>query len=164
MHSMVWIENDGITVESVNSDDMEERQKVKNLIRKTVSAIFVDNEPIEGAQAVVEENGREENKCDWNPPKNYLKDNNHPCRLPFNSSWGYRRNEAGEFSDINVQRQYRGLRIANQFHDCCSKAVGNAILKSSQVGSVQACYFLLGLKFVKSSRNIVVNLNPLYRK
>ena len=42
-------------------------------------------------------------------------------------------------------------------------AVGNAILGSSQVGSVQACYSLLGLKFVKSSRR-VINLNPLHRK
>lgn len=42
-------------------------------------------------------------------------------------------------------------------------AIGNAILGSSQVGSVQACYFLLGLKFFKSSRQ-VVNVNPLHRK
>lgn len=42
-------------------------------------------------------------------------------------------------------------------------AVGSAILGSSPVGSVQACYSLLGLKSVKSSR-VVVNLNPLHRK
>ena len=42
-------------------------------------------------------------------------------------------------------------------------AVGSAILGSSPVGSVQACYSLLGLKIVKSSR-AVINLNPLHRK
>jgi hypothetical protein len=42
-------------------------------------------------------------------------------------------------------------------------AVGCAILGSSPVGSVQACYSLLGLKAVKSSRQ-VVNVNPLHRK
>lgn len=42
-------------------------------------------------------------------------------------------------------------------------SVGSAILSSSPVGSVQACYTLLGLKVVKSSR-IVINLNPLHRK
>ena len=42
-------------------------------------------------------------------------------------------------------------------------SVGCAILGSSPVGSVQACYSLLGLKFVKSSR-VVVNVNPLHRK
>jgi hypothetical protein len=42
-------------------------------------------------------------------------------------------------------------------------SVGTAILGSSPVGCVQACYVLLGLKIVKSSRN-VVNVNPLHRK
>ena len=42
-------------------------------------------------------------------------------------------------------------------------AVGTAILGSSPVGAVQACYALLGLKIVKSSR-AVINLNPLHRK
>ena len=42
-------------------------------------------------------------------------------------------------------------------------AVGSAILGSSPVGAVQACYTLLGLKIVKSSR-AVINLNPLHRK
>jgi hypothetical protein len=34
--------NDGITEESVNSENTAEQQKVKNLIKKTVSAILVD--------------------------------------------------------------------------------------------------------------------------
>ena len=42
-------------------------------------------------------------------------------------------------------------------------AVGSAILGSNPVGAVQACYTLLGLKIVKSSRT-VINLNPLHRK
>lgn len=42
-------------------------------------------------------------------------------------------------------------------------AVANAIVGSTQVGSVQACYFLLGQPFVISSRN-VINVNPLHRK
>ena len=53
------------------------------------------------------------------PNKDYLKDGLHPCRLPFNSSWDYTRDATGKFSDVNVQRQYRGLQIGNQFHDCC---------------------------------------------
>lgn len=43
------------------------------------------------------------------------------------------------------------------------KAVANAIVGSTQVGSVQACYFLLGQPFVISSRK-VINVNPLHRK
>jgi hypothetical protein len=42
-------------------------------------------------------------------------------------------------------------------------AVANAIVGSTQVGSVQACYFLLGQPFVISSRQ-VLNVNPLHRK
>jgi hypothetical protein len=287
VHSLVWIANDGITEESVDSENTAEQQKVKNLIKKTVSAMLVDKVHLAGSGSDVNKSYREEKAYNWNPYKDYLKDRNHPCRLPFNSTWDYTRNEAGEFSDSNVQNQYRGLQIGNQFHDCCStcykycyglekscrfgfpkppdetmlepcirkerdkksrikinvlpqrnnanlngtvtdpllviahggnhdlqyignsvgaaeyvasyaskteepdkklmgnlyakkiayleslsahvtdreklNAVGNAILGSSQVGSVQACYSLLGLKFVKSSRQ-VVNLNPLHRK
>jgi hypothetical protein len=42
-------------------------------------------------------------------------------------------------------------------------SLGSAILASSPVGAVQACYVLLGLKVVKSSRQ-VLNLNSLHRK
>ena len=42
-------------------------------------------------------------------------------------------------------------------------SVGCALLGSSPVGSVQACYSLLGLKFVHSSRK-VLNVNSLHRK
>jgi hypothetical protein len=290
VHSLVWVANDGITEESVNSEDMAEQQKVRILIKKTVSAILVDRVDlldVEGNETNTQENKREEKDYKWNPSRDYLTDKNHPCRLPFNSSWNYGRNVKGVFNDVNVQRQYRGLQIGNQFHDCCStcykychgqektcrfgfpkpsdetllepcirkerdkknririsvlpqrnnanlngtvfdpllviahggnhdlqyignsvgaaeyvasyaskseepdkklmsnlyakkisyieskcshvtdreklSAVGNAILGSSQVGSVQACYSLLGLKLVKSSRQ-VVNLNPLHRK
>jgi hypothetical protein len=287
VHSLVWIANDGITEESVNSENTEEQQKVKNLIKKTVSAMLVDKVHLGEVGSDVETSIREEKEYNWNPYRDYLQDKSHPCRLPFNSSWDYTRNAAGEFSDVNVQNQYRGLQIGNQFHDCCTtcykycygqqktcrfgfpkqsdetllqpciqkerdkknririnvlpqrnnanlngtafdplfviahggnhdlqyignsvgaaeyvasyaskseepdkklmsnlyakkiayleslnthvtdreklNAVGNAILGSSQVGSVQACYSLLGLKFVKSSRQ-VVNLNPLHRK
>jgi hypothetical protein len=287
VHSLVWIANDGITEESVNSENMEEQQKVKSLIKKTVSAMLVDSVHSGEVGSDVMTRKREEKLYNWNPYRDYLQDRNHPCRLPFNSSWNYTRNEAGEFSDINVQNHYRGLQIGNQFHDCCTtcykycsgqqkicrfgfpkppddtmlepcirkdrdkknririnvlpqrnnanlngtvcdplfviahggnhdlqyignsvgaaeyvasyaskseepdkklmsnlyakkisyleslnthvtdreklNAVGNAILGSSQVGSVQACYSLLGLGFVKSSRR-VVNLNPLHRK
>jgi hypothetical protein len=34
VHSLVWIANDGITEESVNSENAAEQQKVKNLIKK----------------------------------------------------------------------------------------------------------------------------------
>jgi hypothetical protein len=287
VHSLVWIANDGITEESVNSENTAERQKVKDLIKKTVSAMLVDKVHLAGSGTDVNKCYREEKAYNWNPYRDYLEDRNHPCRLPFNTTWDYTRNEAGEFSDSNVQNQYRGLQIGTQFHDCCStcykycygleklcrfgfpkpsdetllepcirkerdkksrikinvlpqrnnanlngtvtdpllviahggnhdlqyignsvgaaeyvasyaskteepdkklmgnlyakkiayleslsahvtdreklNAVGNAILGSSQVGSVQACYALLGLKFVKSSRQ-VVNLNPLHRK
>jgi hypothetical protein len=42
VHSLVWIGDDGITEESVNSEDIAEQQKVKKLMKKTVSAILVD--------------------------------------------------------------------------------------------------------------------------
>ena len=249
--------------------------------------MFVDKVQIAGGKSHAAESIREEKVYNWKPCKDYFNDMNHPCRLPFNSSWDYTRNTAGEFRDINVQNQYRALQIGNQFHDCCStcfkycysqekvcrfgfpkptdetmieptvrkdrdkknririsvlpqrnnanlndtafdpllviahggnhdlqyignsvgaaeyvasyaskseepdkklmsnlyakkiayleslsthvtdheklNAVGNAIVGSSQVGSVQACYSLLRLKFVKSSRR-VINLNPLHRK
>ena len=41
VHSLVWIANDGITEESVNSEDEAEQENVKKLIKKTVSAILV---------------------------------------------------------------------------------------------------------------------------
>jgi hypothetical protein len=219
--------------------------------------------------------------------RDYFKDETHPCKVPFDSTWNFNRCNDGEFVDKNVQRHFRNLQIATQFHRCCftcfkycfnhqevcrfgfpwcseacifepmirkdrdkksririsvlpqrnnahlngtlydplltiahggnhdiqyignsvgaaeyvasyaSKAeepdkkmigniyakkisylensysavsdrqrlyaVGCAILGSSPVGSVQACYSLLGLKAVKSSRQ-VVNVNPLHRK
>jgi hypothetical protein len=120
VHSLVWIANDGITEESVNSENTAEQQKVKNLIKKTVSSMFVDKVQMAGCESDAAESIREEEVYNWNPCKDYFNDKNHPCRLPFNSSWGYTRNAAGEFSEINVQNQYRALQIGNQFHDCCS--------------------------------------------
>ena len=228
-----------------------------------------------------------ESNFNWNPSREYFKDECHPSREPFNSSWNFERNSDGVFSDENVQSHYRRIQVANQFHRCCFTcfkychkhdevcrfgfpwvtdgctfepiirkdrdkkcririqvlpernnanlngsifsplltiahggnhdiqyignsvgaaeyvasyaakaeepdkklmakiyakkiayivesssvvtdrqrlyAVGSAIVSSSPVGSVQACYTLLGLKVVKSSR-AVVNLNPLHRK
>ena len=43
------------------------------------------------------------------------------------------------------------------------KCVGNAILDSTPVGSVEAMYVLLGLQFVKKSRSIE-NVNPLHNR
>ena len=43
------------------------------------------------------------------------------------------------------------------------KAVGNAMLESSQVGAVQACYVLLGLKFVEKDQTVEF-INALERK
>jgi hypothetical protein len=40
VHSLIWIANDGITEETVNSEDSHEQQKVKNLVEKAVSAIL----------------------------------------------------------------------------------------------------------------------------
>lgn len=287
VHSLVWIANDGITEETVDSDKSAEQQKVVNLIQNTVSAMLVDKVHLGVVGLDEETRNSEEKEYNWNPNRNYLQDKIHPCRLPFDTTWDYSRTSSGDFSDNNVQNQYRGLQIGTQFHDCCStcykycygqqktcrfgfpkqsdetliqpciqkqrdkknrirtnvlpqrnnanlngtafdplfviahggnhdlqyignsvgaaeyvasyaskseepdkklmsnlyskkiayleslnthvtdreklNAVGNAILGSSQVGSVQACYSLLGLKFVKSSRQ-VVNLNPLHRK
>lgn len=42
------------------------------------------------------------------------------------------------------------------------RAVGTALVQSTQIGAVQACYTLLGLDFVISSR-VVINVNPLHR-
>ena len=228
-----------------------------------------------------------ESEYNWTPLRDYFKDVSHPCRLPFDSTWNFDRGVHGAILDEKVQRHFRDLQIATQFHRCCftcfkycykhdqmcrfgfpwkseecilepiirkdrdkknririsvlpernnanlngtiydlllniahgcnhdiqyignsvgaaeyvasyaSKpdepdkkmmgniyakkfahletlnsavsdrqrlyAVGSAILGSSPVGSVQACYSLLGLKAVKSSRQ-VVNVNPLHRK
>lgn len=263
---------------------------VKSYVKRIVSANLVsrvDEVDIDGSSSEISEKISYENDFHWNPSRDYFKDATNPLRHPFNSSWNYERSDDGIFSDINVQRHYRRLQIANQFHRCCftcfkycyqhdqvcrfgfpwvangcvyepivrrdrdrksrvrvsvlpqrnnsningtlhcpllsiahggnhdvqyisntvgaaeyvasyaSKAeepdkkmmaniyskkisylvennssvtdrqrlyaVGSAILGSSPVGSVQACYSLLGLKSVKSSR-VVVNLNPLHRK
>ena len=259
-------------------------------MKRIVSANLVtrvDDVDIEGSPSEKSDKILLEDDFNWNPSRDYFSDNNHPLRLPFDPSWNYDRSDDGLFYDNNVQRHYRRLQIANQFHRCCftcfkycfkhdnvcrfgfpwvingcvfepiirrdrdkksrvrvsvlpqrnnsningtlfsplltiahggnhdiqyisntvgaaeyvasyaSKAeepdkkllaniyakkisylvennaavsdrqrlyaVGSAILGSSPVGSVQACYTLLGLKAVKSSRN-VVNLNPLHRK
>ena len=289
VHSLICVAHDGITSNSVESEDPIEQNKVKNLINNVVSANLIERVDTCDISEVddINEIMKIESKYDWNPHKNYFKDNNHPCRVPFMSNWDYTRDKNGVFADINVKRHYRRLQIATQFHRCCftcfkycfkheqvcrfgfpwssencsfepiirkdrdkksrvritvlpqrnnanlngtllnpllaiahggnhdiqyisnsvgaaeyvasyaSKAeepdkkklaniyskkiayleelnshvtdrqrlyaVGSAILGSSQVGSVQACYALLGLKFVKSSRD-VVNVNPLHRK
>ena len=82
--------------------------------------MFVDKVQIAGGKSHAAESIREEKVYNWKPCKDYFNDKNHPCRPPFNSSWDYTRNAAGEFSDMNVQNQYRALQIGNQFHDCCS--------------------------------------------
>jgi hypothetical protein len=287
VHSLIWIANDGITEDTVSSEDSQEQQKIKNLVKKTVSAILVDNDQYVDNGSGIPENYEKELEYNWNPQKDYFTDKCHPCRGPFNNTWHYERTTTGDFIDKNVQNQYRRLQIANQFHDCCGtcfkycygqekvcrfgfpkprdetllepcirkgrdkksriridvlpqrnnanlngsafdpllviahggnhdlqyignsigaaeyvasyaakseepdkkltanlyakklssieknstyvtdreklNAICNALLGSSQVGAVQACYFLLGLQFVKSSRQ-VVNLNPLHRK
>jgi hypothetical protein len=264
--------------------------KVKHYVKNIVSANLVsrvDDVDIQGSSSERGEKILAENDFNWNPSREYFSDESHPLRLPFDPSWNYGRSDDGLFLDINVQRHYRRLQIANQFHRCCftcfkycfkhdhvcrfgfpwvsngcvfepiirrdrdkkcrvrvsvlpqrnnsnlngtlfsplitiahggnhdiqyisntvgaaeyvasyaSKAeepdkkllgniyakkisylvennsavtdrqrlyaVGSAILGSSPVGAVQACYSLLGLKSVKSSR-VVVNLNPLHRK
>lgn len=123
VHSLVWIENDGITEESINSETALEQQKVINLIKNTVTAILVervDTLDEQGNQLDRQANSDEEQEYIWNPCRDFFNDVNHPCRLPFNKSWNYARDASGKFSDDNVQRQYRGLQIGNQFHDCCS--------------------------------------------
>jgi hypothetical protein len=290
VHSLVCIAHDGISQTSVESEDTEEQNKVKELIKKVVSANLVDRVVTHEIEVDVDLSKRissEEKDFNWNPDKCYFDDNEHPSRIPFNSSWIYERNEKGDFMDKNVQNQYRDIQISAQMHRCCQTcfkycsahdqicrfgfpwtsrscefepiirkdrdkksrirvtvlpqrnnanlngtlydplitiahggnhdiqyisnsvgaaeyvasyaskaeepdkrqmaniyakkisyieglgthvtdrqrlyAVGSAILGSSPVGAVQACYALLGLKFVKSSRQ-VVNVNPLNRK
>ena len=260
---------------------------VSSVVRANLVA-RVDAFDIEGNDIQqINEKMLDEMNFNWNPSRDYFSDEGHPSREPFHSAWNYFRDFGGEFSDINVQRHYRRIQIANQFHRCCftcfkycfkhlevcrfgfpwvssgcifepiivkdrdkksririqvlpernnanlngtifcpllsiahggnhdvqyignsvgaaeyvasyaSKAeepdkkimakiyakkiayivdsgsfvsdrqrlysVGSAILSSSPVGSIQACYTLLGLKVVKSSR-VVINLNPLHRK
>ena len=60
VHSLVWIANDGITEESVNSENAAEQQKVKNLIKKTVSAMLVDKVHLAGSGSDVNKSYREE--------------------------------------------------------------------------------------------------------
>ena len=119
VHSLIWIANDGITEETVSSEDSHEQQKVINLVKKTVSAVLVDNDLIVDNVSGIEENNKKETEYNWNPQKDYFTDKCHPCRTPFNSTWHYERTTTGDFIDINVQNQYRNLQIANQFHDCC---------------------------------------------
>jgi hypothetical protein len=285
---LICISNsDGINENSVDSDDIAEQNKVKNFIKKIVSANLVGRVNVKTQDRCAEIVPDLETEYDWNPIRDYFKDGGHPCRVPFDSTWNFGRGAQGEFLDEIVQRHFRNLQIATQFHRCCftcfkycfkhreicrfgfpwcsevcvfepiirkdrdkksriritvlpqrnnanlngtlydplltiahggnhdiqyignsvgaaeyvasyaSKAeepdkkmigniyakkiahlenlnsavsdrqrlyaVGSAILGSSPVGSVQACYSLLGLKAVKSSRQ-VVNVNPLHRK
>ena len=263
---------------------------MKSYVQGIVSANLikrVDDIDLEGCPNDIRNLIEAESHFLWDPERHYFKDEVHPSRLPFSSSWVYDRDIHGSFKDEKVQRHYRRLQIANLFHKCCftcfkycskhkevcrfgfpwvsdgcifepiirkdrdkksrvrvsvlpqrnnaylngtlhspllgiahggnhdiqyisntvgaaeyvasyaSKAeepdkklmaniydkkianimskncipsdrerlyaVGSAILGASPIGSVQACYFLLGLKVVKSSRS-VVNLNPLHRK
>lgn len=281
---------DGIQQNSVESDDSGEQQKVISYIKNIVSANLVervDGVDLQGSSMEISDMIMEEDEFNWNPSRDYFNDGTHPCRATFNSSWNYERSDDGIFADVDVQRHYRRLQIATQFHRCCftcfkycskhdavcrfgfpwissecvfepiirkdrdkksririsvlpqrnnanlngtlynplltiahggnhdiqyignsvgaaeyvasyaSKAeepdkklmaniyakkisylidsnssvsdrqrlyaVGSAILGSSPVGSVQACYVLLGLKVVRSSRQ-VTNVNPLHRK
>ena len=68
VHSLVWIENDGITEESVNSEDIAEQNKVINLIKKTVTAILVDSVDNEvEIQKDGQTNIDKEKKYNWMP-------------------------------------------------------------------------------------------------
>ena len=302
VHSLLCIsKSDGIDSGTVDSDDIGEQNKVKSYMKGIVSAnlakcvdglnnrVNSQNNYQQKLDDVNNQNQAELDETDflWNPSREYFRDKDHPCRVPFDAYLNYERSIDGVFADVNVQRQYRKLQIATQFHRCCftcfkycfahnqvcrfgfpwvsegciyepiirrdrdkksrirvsvlpqrnnanlngtlhsalisiahggnhdiqyignsvgaaeyvasyaSKAeepdkkmmaniyakkikyivdtssvvtdrqrlyaVGCAILGSSPVGAVQACYTLLGLKIVKSSR-AVINLNPLHRK
>ena len=51
--------------------------------------MFVDKVQMAGAESDAAESIREEKVYKWNPCKDYFNNKNHPCRLPFNSSWDY---------------------------------------------------------------------------
>ena len=64
---------------------------------------------------------------------------------------------------FNKKLKYLSSNVQNVTDRERLYSVGCAILGSSTVGAVQACYSLLGLKFVKSSR-VVINVNSFHRK
>ena len=291
IHSLICVsKSDGIDSCTIESDNINDQNKVKHYVKSIVSAKLVsrtDNVDIDCDPNEIASKAAEELNYNWCPSREYFNDIGHPSREPFNPLWKYDRSSDGLFFDHDVQRHYRRIQVANQFHRCCftcfkycfkhnqvcrfgfpwvidecqfepiikkdrdkksrvrirvlpernngylnatihsplltiahggnhdvqyignsvgaaeyvasyaSKAeepdkklmgniyakkisyivesmsavtdrqrlyaVGSAILGSSPVGSVQACYTLLGLKAVKSSR-AVVNVNPLHRK
>ena len=60
-----------------------------------------------------------ESEYNWNPLRDYFKDESHPCRLPFDSTWNFDRGVHRAILDEKVQRHFRDLQIATQFNRCC---------------------------------------------
>ena len=112
-HCLVCVGHDGITQKSVTSEDPNEQQKVKDIVRRTVTAMLPPRRNNDG------KNNDEENYY-WNPEKGYIPDNINPSREIFHFDWDYDRNENGDFVDERVRFQYRQLQIANQMHRCCT--------------------------------------------
>ena len=113
-HCLVCIGHDGITHESVTSEDFTEQQKVKDVVRRTVTAVL---------PSAVGENSHELNEDEqlyyWNPERGYINDCKNPGRAIFHPDWNYERRENGDFLDERVHFQFRQLQIAFQMHRCC---------------------------------------------
>ena len=113
-HCLVCIGHDGITHESVTSEDFTEQQKVKDVVRRTVTAVL---------PSAVGENSHELNEDEqlyyWNPERGYINDCKNPGRAIFHPDWNYERHENGDFLDERVHFQFRQLQIAFQMHRCC---------------------------------------------
>ena len=122
-HSLICVSNlDGIRADTIDSALIEDQNKVKSYVKRIVSANLVSrigDVDITGPYSERSDIMLAENDFNWNPSRDYFSDECHPLRVPFDPSWNYERSDDGLFADVNVQRHYRRLQIANEFHRCC---------------------------------------------
>ena len=122
-HSLICVSNlDGIRADTIDSALIEDQNKVKKYVKRIVSANLVSrigDVDITGPYSERSDIMLAENDFNWNPSRDYFSYECHPLRVPFDPSRNYERSDDGLFADVNVQRHYRRLQIANQFHRCC---------------------------------------------
>ena len=121
VHSLICISNlDGIDNTSIDSVLQSEQDKVKWYVQGVVSSNFVANpHRTEDSSLLSRDDVPVETDYNWNPDKDYFRDEYNPCRDNFDPSLNYERSCNGDFLSAQVQQQYRRLQIANQFHRCC---------------------------------------------
>jgi hypothetical protein len=131
VHCLIAVANDGIECSDMlnknNTEHGKQRQRiVKDLIKNVATANLIKKVQIENDTIENENNVQYEESFNFLPDSTYFDDLEDPRRAPFNGSLDYSTviNHTDGTIKYNcpiVQKQSRGLQIANQMHRCVKK-------------------------------------------